>query len=258
MEPAKNWLGGEIIKWRTLFLLALCVIGALAVLFAGHALNPVSAFWGSAVQSLAFLLFVPLMVTLIWDIHLRRALMHEFASQIGLNETIVGAGIAAVWPGPDVADWQAFLKSASRKLDVFFAYGRTWRGRHEVVLRELLERQKELRLRVFLPDPNELEVLGAMAQRFDKNPQELAGRIREAAGDFLELANSFAGRVSVSYFPGQPTFCIYRTDTRIMVSLYTHGRTKVDTPIVEVRAPGQLYDFFSSELDKISDLSRVK
>jgi len=132
------------------------------------------------------------------------------------------AGLVNAGTSPYTVDWSALFAGA-RKLDILFAYGRTWRHSRLVDL-TAFARTPNNRLRVVLPDPGNESVVSDLSRRFSCAPAELQGRIREAAGHFLsfkDLPDSKA-EIAVWYYPFAPTYTLYRFDDSAVVALYSH------------------------------------
>jgi hypothetical protein len=152
-------------------------------------------------------------------------------------------------------DWQA-LFAGSRELDVFVAYGQTWRNLHARHLHQLAGRPGT-RIRVFLPDPDDPVTVAVLADRFATTPQELVRRVEATRTEFEALRQPGRGRVEVYYRPGDRVFSFYRLDGTAIVGFYSHSRNRVPSvPVFVCQAPGALYDFVADELRAIERQSR--
>ena len=123
-------------------------------------------------------------------------------------------------------DWVGLLKGA-KKVDLLFAYARTWRMSHIVEL-TALACAAGTRIRVVLPDPDCDEVVTEMARRFGCTKEELRSRVNEAATDFLgyKRLKTCKADISVWFYPFAPQYSLHRFDDFVVVSLYSHRLTR--------------------------------
>jgi hypothetical protein len=153
-------------------------------------------------------------------------------------------------------EW-AGLFSAVRELDIFVAYGQTWRNLHARELAQVAQR-KTARIRVFLADPGHDATVAVLADRFAITPGELRTRIEATSDDFADLRQPGGARVEVYYCPGDRVFSFYRFDDTAVVGLYSHARSRATSvPVFVCSAPGELFRFISDELGVIRFQSRL-
>jgi hypothetical protein len=151
-------------------------------------------------------------------------------------------------------DWDA-LFSGAEKVDIFVAYGRTWRNTHLPQLKEVVSNSKA-RLQVFLPDPQDMNTISILADRFSMKRDDLVGAILEAKEAFLGLRVPNGGEVKVYFRKGDSVFSCYRFDNHAVVTLYTHSRQRGQVPTLVCRNGGTLYDFVRQELRAIQGQSK--
>jgi hypothetical protein len=77
------------------------------------------------------------------------------------------------------------LESANH-VDLFFAYGRTWRTTHATPLRQLIERNGT-RLRVVLPDRDDEALMRQLSAKFRYSEADLIKNIDDAEADIANL-----------------------------------------------------------------------
>ena len=75
----------------------------------------------------------------------------ELLDAARLSADVQNAGLRRIAVHYLDIEWDDLLEGANH-VDLFFAYGRTWRTAHATPLRRLIERNGT-RLRVILPDP---------------------------------------------------------------------------------------------------------
>jgi hypothetical protein len=153
-------------------------------------------------------------------------------------------------------DWQTLFVKA-KELDVFVAYGQTWRNLHARHLHELAGR-RGTRVRVFLPNPFDPPTVAVLADRFATTGPELVRRIEATRTEYLALRRRGGGQVEVYYRAGDRVFSFYRLDDTAVVGFYSHSRNRVPSiPVFVCQAPGTLYDFIVDELQVIEQQSHL-
>ena len=137
----------------------------------------------------------------------------------------------------------------AREIEISFSYATTWRGVHWARFQEFSQDKKNS-LRVYLPHPEDEVIISALALRYDSTRDRIKQQITEAASAFAGLRKGGGADIRVYYRRGDPTFACYRFDDQIVVTLYSHRRTRSDVPTMLI-GPGTLYDFFAAELAAI-------
>jgi len=190
-----------------------------------------------------------------WDLFGRRALADEVLAKAGLSADITKSGIIRVtdqYLGE--VEWSALFRNVN-KLDIVVAYGATWRNAHRSSI-EAVAQRSDGRIRVFLPDPEDVQTVAILSDRFNMAPVDLIGKIREAIRDFRAFAVAGGADVQVWLRAGDAVFSCYRFDRSAVLTLYSHGRerrTHVPTFVVQ---EGDLFDFVYDELAAIESQSR--
>jgi hypothetical protein len=152
-------------------------------------------------------------------------------------------------------EW-AELFSAVRELDIFVAYGQTWRNLHARELAQVAER-KTATIRVYLADPDDDDTVAVLAGRFDITPDELRTRIQATRKDYAALRQPGGALIEIYCCPGDRVFSFYRFDNIAVVGLYSHARSRATSvPVFVCSAPGELFHFISDELAIIQQRSR--
>lgn len=156
---------------------------------------------------------------------------------------------------PDL-DWNALFTEVC-ELDIFMAYGQTWRNLHAPELNQLARRPGS-RIRVFLADPDDHLTAATLATRFAISAQELRHRIELTRQDYLALRQPGGADIQIRYWAGDRIFSFFRLDQTAVLSLYSHSRSRASSvPVLLCQAPGALYQFIMDELTAIEQLSRL-
>jgi hypothetical protein len=152
-------------------------------------------------------------------------------------------------------EW-AGLFSTVRELDIFVAYGQTWRNLHAPELAQLAQRSTAT-IRVFLADPDDHATVAVLAGRFAITPDELRARIQATKNDYAALRQPGGARIEIRYCAEDRVFSFYRFDDIAVVGLYSHARSRATSvPVFVCSAPGDLYRFICDELAVIQERSR--
>jgi len=220
------------------------------------------------IASLASLLIATIPITLIWELYAKRALINEVNEEIGLEKSLEeiksilklhkdlqASGLSRVTRDYMSLDWMELFKKVHR-LDIFIAYGRTWRARYTTQLKELALRS-DVTIRVVFPDPDNQELINALAHRINgKTSEEISKEIKDAVAEFSNIfAHSPNGgaKISMWYTSVLPNFALYIFDDNIITTLYTHRRQRIGVPTLIFEHGGSIYNFFKEEFEELID-----
>ncbi len=207
--------------------------------------------WQSVIQQVGGLLLVTVAITLLWELIGKRAFLDEILAKAKISKELTFSGLTQVTDSfhRDL-DWSSYFKSVN-KLDIFFAYARTWRNTHLEDLQKVASRH-DARIRVVLPDPDDAQVVRELARRFDYTPETLKELILEAEAYFKDLrkyAGDGGAKVDLWYLPAAPHFTFYRFDNIAIMALYTHRKERTPVPTFVCEMGGTLYDYIRKEFD---------
>jgi hypothetical protein len=205
--------------------------------------------WQVVVSQLGGLLVVTGGISILWDLKGRRDFADEVLAKAQVAADIRSSGLRRLsmqWL--EDVEWANMFHSA-REIDVFLSYGTSWRNLHYARLQEF-GRVGHNKLRVYLPHPGDTETVSVLAQRYDSTSERIVQQISDAAKAFADLRADGGADIRVYYRRGDPTFACYRFDGQIVVTLYSHRRSRGDVPTMLI-GPGTLYDFFATELAAI-------
>lgn len=205
----------------------------------------------TVVRDFGGMLVATVTITILWQLVVRRAFLAELMAMAKLAEEVRAAGLVTLTNDFQRGiDWPQLFRTVN-KLDIFFAYGRTWRGTNSAELRALAGRPG-VRVRVVLPDPNDDALMSELARRFSMTPSDVKKEVEEASGDFKKTFVEFSQSVAqftLWYLPASPVFSFYRFDHLAILALYKHSPGRGEVPTFVVEQGGTLYDFVRQEFE---------
>src|ERR1043166_8585556 len=134
--------------------------GSVAAILVGLVVLYLSAVLGEnhprlevVVREAGALVFVTGLLSIFWELLAKRSLADEIIDKGGISRQVLGSGLLKVTPNfhRDI-DWPVLFKDV-HEIDIFFAYGGSWRATHYEEL-NAFARRNGARLRVVLPDPD--------------------------------------------------------------------------------------------------------
>lgn len=227
---------------------ALLYISSLETLWTGReALQAVA-------RNIGGFLFATLVLALLWEIWGKRAFLDEILAKVQLSRDIQSAGIVKFTDNfHEGIDWRSYFRTAT-KIDIFFAYGQTWRNTYLDEFRRIAS-NPEARVRVVLPDPDDDLTIKELARRFNYTPDQLRGLVRDAENYFKRLRpmpGTTGAQVDIWFLPGTQQFSFYRFDHIAIVALYSHRRERIPVPAIACEDGGTLYDYIRKEFDAMT------
>jgi hypothetical protein len=208
----------------------------------------------AVIREVGALLIPTVVIALFWELYGKRAFLGEVLAKTGLAWDLTSSGIVRCFSSfQQLSDWSQFFDTTG-KIELFFAYGRTWHSTHLDELRGFVAR-KGTELHIVLPDPNSSRVVADLAYRFDMKEDQVSGLIREAAKNFENL-KGFAhssSKVTVEFTRVTPLFTFYIFDNIAVIAFHSHGRERQGVPTFVVSKSGSMYGFVKRE---IADLQR--
>ncbi|MCX4998618.1 hypothetical protein [Streptomyces longwoodensis] len=232
---------------------ASAVLGMLLLWVSGLAWFDHHRSFGTLANQLGGLLIASFALATLWDLVGRRSFLAETLEILELKQDIHESGLTAI--GTDyrkIVDWDDCLGSATR-LDIFAAWATTWRINNQNNFERLLSRN-DARIRVYLPDPTDLNCLKSMATRFNYTQTEVRNKINEAIDGYKKLDSNGAatGKVEIYTTPTFRAFTAYRIDNQFVVTLYHHNNDRRGSfPAFTCREGGSLFAFFEEDLEGV-------
>jgi len=203
------------------------------------------------------LLVASVALSLLFELGGRRAFLDELLAKLRLSDEVRVAGLVGLSASFNAdVDWDGLFQGAE-KVDFFFAYARTWRNSHYERL-QALAADREARVRVVLPDPEDELTVAELARRFKYTPDHLRSQIREAEEFFRGLrpdSSKKGATISLWYLRGAPHFSFYRFDRKVILALYSHRRGLQRVPTFVLEQGGSLYEFVRQEVEAMTDTS---
>lgn len=208
------------------------------------------------VQTLGSLLVASVAIFLMWELLIRRVFLDEILTKVGIASNLRNTGLINVSFNPEEIRWIEMFDKA-KHVDLFFTYARTWRGLHEIKLRELCSRP-EVKLRLVLPNPDNKQLVAQMASSFGKTEDTLRQRIQEALTDFVRLcdiAKDNNSHLSIFFADVFPQFSYYRFDDIVVLALYSLTKIKSSVPHLVADSRGTIFKFGSDQFETLVEQS---
>jgi hypothetical protein len=206
------------------------------------------------VQQLAGSLIVGVTFSAFWELRGKRSLKAEIREDFAVTTELSSAGLAgATTDFQNGIDWPQQFADAT-ELDIVVSYANTWRGSVLSLLRDMADR-KGARIRLYLPNPENAELVQVLAERFNKTPDYIVNNVQTAAKEFADLRRRGRAKLEIYFRDTQPLFAFYKFDGTFIVSLYTHREQKQNVPTLVCGREGSFYQFFDGELADIRQRS---
>lgn len=209
----------------------------------------------SILSDVGAVLLVSAVVSVLWEVRVRRAFLGELLERIQFRDNVTDAGLSDVVNVGEI-DWESLFER-SREVDLFIGYGRTWRKNNTDSIRDFL-RRNERRMRVFLPDPSDARVMTTLAVHSFRQEPQMVERVMDSIDDFRALAehSSCCGVLEVHLVGSAPLYSFYRFDDTVVICLHNHleGYTK-KLPAIVAERPGELFQFVHQQIEDLAACS---
>jgi len=241
-----------------IFVIAVIAIGSLFV-WLGSQNNFILYVWLKLIlQNFGAILIATGLLTIFWDVRIKRAFLDEVLEKVGVAKEIELAGITNINRMFYSVNWDELFENAS-KLDLFFAYARTWKNSNIERIKKIAQ-DKDSRIRVILPDYSDKTILKELTHRFRSNEEELISSIKETESFFIDLKSRYCkSEISIWLLSTVPYFSYYRFDNKIIITLYSHRResTPVNVPVIICKSGGTFFDYFYEEFNSMINNSEL-
>lgn len=117
-------------------------------------------------------LFIAGVLAVVWELAGKRAFADEILAKANMARDLAEAGVDTVAASfkDQRINWNDLFKNACR-LDIFVAYGATWRNTQAERIERLLSDGGKLR--IVLPDPEDSHVVDSLARRFGMDTEDM-------------------------------------------------------------------------------------
>lgn len=206
-------------------------------------------------SNLGGVIFASVALIVVYEIGTKRAFFDEIMHHIRLADDVQQAGIVAVKATSNFIDsfrWVELFEDA-KYVDVLVAYANTWRGVNRAEIKKFASKDTS-RMRVILPDPDDMALMSELGRRFGKSVDEMKGEIVRATTEYISLFTQAKAKskLEIWYHSVTPVFTAYRFDKKIVFTTYRHVRGQVLQIPVFMFTSGTLSDLIMSEIEALT------
>lgn len=249
----------EIVNRRVQLLSILIALIGVGLLFASTPVGNAQYHKSAALlEESGAALFIAGVLAVVWELAGKRAFANEILAKANMARDLADAGIDTVvdsFRDPRV-NWNDLFKNACR-LDIYVAYGATWRSTQLEPIEKLLS-DKEGKLRIVLPDPGDDFVIETLAKRFTMSTADITRTIHEARTFFQHRKDAAKGTVEIYLSKIIPVFTFYRFNNKAVLALYNHRLGKLPVPTIVCDEEGFLFDYITQEFEGILGDERTR
>jgi hypothetical protein len=207
-------------------------------------------------EHLGAVLIISVGLAVLWELMGKRAFAREVLEAAGAASDVDAAGISRI--GVDYNEdprWDELFNGAV-ELDVFVAYGQTWRNNHLGRLKKMAANRRA-HIRVFLADPDDEPTMQSLTHRFNMTVESLRRKIDETRDSYEKFRETGGAKIETFYYAGDRFFAFYRFDEKAVVTLYQHRPERSDKILNFVCVKGGSYfDVIESEIESIAERSK--
>src|ERR1700688_4697803 len=205
-------------------------------------------------------LFIAGVLAVIWEWGGKRAFADEVLAKANMSRDLAEAGVDTIVMSfkDHRVDWDILFKNACR-LDLFVAWGATWRNTQAEQIEKLLS-DPDAKLRVVFPDPEVPHIRESLAARFTMDGEAVKRMINEARDFFQHQKEKASGRGKLEiYFSAVvPVFTFYKFNNKAVLALYNHRIGKTPVPALVCDRDGFLFKFIAAEFEGILADTRTR
>ncbi|QDR43415.1 hypothetical protein ABFO19_00715 [Xanthomonas citri pv. glycines] len=246
----------EVTNLRTYVVSSAVFIGGVILLICAEWFNFSRGYlWLKSITSnFGALLIASVSIAMLWELFSKRSFLDELLAKTGLAEEIRTVGVTGFSLNPlRGPDFSKIIRSSER-LDIFVCYANTWRANFEEDLK-LLAQKKSCRIRLIVPDPDNMEIMKDLAKRFNASDAEtMKGRINQAITEYKALFGSISNSsldFSIWIHDETPVSSFYRFDRCAVITLYKHAKGRGNAPTIIADRGGALYTYIENEIDSM-------
>jgi len=242
----------EKVNLRTILLTTVLGAVGLALVYASQPIDSHGYHkTGSVIRELGVLLFATVAIAVLWDVVGKRAFADEILAKANMSRDLADAGIDVVTTSfqDKRIVWEDLFKNAC-KLDIFVSYAHTWRNTNLERIDSMLS-DSDAKVRVVLPDPDDKEIVRALATRYESKPEDVEREITTAKAFFEHRKSKAKGRVEIYFVRMLPLFSFYRFNNKVVFALYNHRTGRLPVPTFVADEDGFLFKYFTEEIEGI-------
>lgn len=202
----------------------------------------------TVITNLGGFLAASVAVSLVWELTVKRDFLYEIFAVTKLSSDVQMSGLLGISSIFYPLDWKDFFKDA-KEIKIFMTYGSTWRNSNASFLKAFA--QTKGKIRIVLPNPNNVVLVDELAKRYNKTAAVLKSRIEEAITDFNSWLKGQPCDYELRLTDIAPMFCIYSFDELKIVTLFTQRIAQHDVPTLIVGRVGTVAEFFTGELTDV-------
>lgn len=209
--------------------------------------------WDVLMATIGSSLLITAIFTTSFDLFTKRSFAAELFELARVGEAINQAGLFTVeqYFQSENIRWSKLF--AGERVEIFFIGSSTWRNRVFNDIKKFFSR-RHTQMRVFLPNPRNVAVVGELSRRMSFTTEQTRGMIEEAYAFFEHLAaeQNATDRLTLIYVDKVPVFSFFRFDSTTVLSLYSHRTELTAVPTFIVKAPGHVSDFLTNEITALA------
>lgn len=195
------------------------------------------------------LLSVTTALSVVWEYSGKKQFLGEILQTTRLATGIEASGLDSVHSDFQSIDWNDRLNATTR-LDLLFAYGRTWINVNRAHL-EKIARKPGAKVRLLLPDPECDWLCAALGQRFSEDAATVRQRLTESRNTIVDLFEGHPATIEVYFHTRDPLYSAYLYEGGGVISLYHMRRQRNSVPALTINPGGSLHQWVETDLERI-------
>ena len=184
----------------------------------------------------------------IWELAAKRTFAKEVLTLADISANVSSTGIEHVYTNFLDINWKNVIED-SQYLYVVVSHGNTWRESNRETLKLFCE--KSGKLRIFLPNFLDQDIMGTLDRRFKYEKGKTAEKINESIHEFKKIG------AEIYLYNESFQNSYYVTDKVSVMSFFNHSEEKKTVPAIKVTKTGTLYKYMNDEINAILNNSNV-
>ena len=188
------------------------------------------------------------LATAIWEFTAKYNFALQIRKLIGISTNIEQSGIETVFDDFNRIQWEEELKK-TKSLEMVIVYGRTFRTLNRSILKLFVKKGRKIA--VYVPNPDNVEIMKEFDRRFSYHGGETKKNIYECIDEFLKIG------ATVYVFDDSLQASYYRISDACYMSFFNHKTETGAVPSLKTSKGGEFFNYISGELDSIKSKSRL-